>query len=326
MTNIRVEFGALAGAHERLKLLAKEIVEHFENQLCDAVQTYTQAGMEGSPAENVQDEAVPLMQRQYEALRDFFNGFDYRGFADSSEADRLCAVTAGADYIFQQENGKRRFMTMVLELSKAFALAVPRKETEAIRDHLAYFQAVRAAIRKRFADAGGPPPLDARADVRQMISGAIASDGVVNLFQAANLAEPNVGILSDDFLDRLVALPHRNLAFETLRKLLNDQNCSHERVNIVQSRTFRESLEAMLMRYTNRALTTAQVVDELIGLAREIRAAVSRGEASGLNEDELAFYDVLADNESAREVIQDDILRLIARKLAECIKAKTSLD
>ena len=122
------------------------------------------------------------------------------------------------------------------------------KETEAIRDHLAYFQAVRAAIRQRFADAGSPPPLDARADVRQMISGAIASDGVVDLFQTAGLAEPNVGILSDGFLDRLVTLPHRNLAFETLRKLLNDQICSHERVNIVQSRTFRESLETMLTR------------------------------------------------------------------------------
>lgn len=296
------------------------------DQLRDAVQTYTQAGGEGSPVEDVQAEAVPLMERQFEALRDFFNGFDYSGFFSGNEADQLGAVTAGADYVFQQDDGKRRFMTMVTGLSKAFALSVPRRETEAVRDYLAYFQAVRAAIRKRLGDDKGPPPLDSRAAVRQVISGAIASDGVIDLFQAAGLAEQNIGILSDDFLQRLAALPHKNLAMETLRKLLNDQIRSRERVNIVESRSFRESLETTLTRYINRAITTAQVIEELIGLAREIREAAKRGESSGLTDEELAFYDALADNESAREVIQVDTLRLIARELSERIKAKASLD
>ena len=296
------------------------------DQLRDAVQTYTQAGGEGSPVEEIQDEAVPLMQRQFEALRDFFNGFDYSGFVDGSEADQLRAVTAGADYVFEQNEGKRRLMTMVAGLSRAFALSVPRPETEAIRDHLAYFQSVRAAIRKRLADDGPPPPPDARAAVRQVISGAIASDGVIDLFQAAGLPEPNVAILSEDFLERLAALPHRNLALETLRKLLNDQIRGRERVNIVQSRTFRESLESVLTLYTNRAITTAQVIEELIGLARAIREAIHRGEKSGLTEDEVAFYDALADNASAREVMQDDTLKLIARELADRIRAKASLD
>ena len=292
------------------------------DQLRDAVQTYTQAGGEGSPVQEIQDEAVPLMQRRYEALRDFFNDFDYSGFVGGDEAAQLHAVTAGADYIFEQQGGKRRFMTMVKGLSEAFALSVPREETEAIRDHLAYFQAVRAAIRKRLADDGPPPPPDTRAAVRQVISGAIASDGVIDLFQAAGLAEPDVGILSDDFLEQLAALPHKNLALETLRKLLNDQIRSRERVNIVQSRSFRESLEATLTRYTNRAITAAQVIEELIGLARVIREAVHRGEESGLSEEEVAFYDALADNASAREVMQDDTLKLIARELADRIKAK----
>lgn len=296
------------------------------DQLRDAVQTYTQAGGEGRPVEEIQVEAVPLMERQFEALRDFFNGFDYTGFLDRSEADQLRAVSAGADHVFQQEAGKRRFMTMVASLSRAFALSVPRPETEAIRDHLAFFQAVRAAIRKRLADDGPPPPPDARAAVRQVISGAIASDGVIDLFQAAGLPEPNVGILSDDFLERLAALPHKNLALETLRKLLNDQIRSRERVNIVQSRSFRESLETALTRYNNRAITTAQVIEELVGLARAIRDAVRRGEESGLTEEEIAFYDALADNASAREVMQDETLRLIARELADRIKAKASLD
>ena len=296
------------------------------DQLRDAVQTYTQAGGEGNPVENIQDEAVPLMKREFEALRDFFGGFDYTGFFTHVEADQLQAVTAGADYVFEQEDGKRRFMTMVAALSKAFALSVPRPETEAIRDDLAYFQSIRAAIRKRLMDDGPPPATDARAAVRQVISGAVASDGVIDLFQAAGLPDPNVGILSDDFLERMAALPHRNLALETLRKLLNDQIRSRERVNIVQSRSFRESLEATLTRYTNRAITTAQVIEELIGLAKTIREAVGRGEASGLREDEVAFYDALADNESARDVMQDDILKQIARELADRIKEKASLD
>jgi type I restriction enzyme R subunit len=296
------------------------------DQLRDAVQTYTQAGGDGNPVEQIQDEAVPLMERQFESLKDFFNSFDYTGFFDGSEAEQLHAVSGGADYVFQQEDGKRRFMTMVAALSKAFALAVPRTETEAIRDDLAYYQSVRAAIRKRLADDGLPPPPDTHAAVRQVISGAIASDGVIDLFQAAGLPDQNVGILSEDFLERLAGLPHRNLALETLRKLLNEQIRSRERVNIVQSRGFRESLELTLTRYNNRALTTAQVIEELIGLARVIRDAVHRGEASGLSEDEVAFYDALADNESARDVMQDDTLKLIARELADRIKAKASLD
>ena len=239
---------------------------------------------------------------------------------------QLHAVTAGADYIFEQQGGKRRFMTMVKGLSEAFALSVPREETEVIRDHLAYFQAVRAAIRKRLADDGPPPPPDTRAAVRQVISGAIASDGVIDLFQAAGLADPNVGILSDDFLEQLAALPHKNLVLETLRKLLNDQIRSRERVNIVQSRSFRESLEATLTRYTNpcdyrsaghRGVDRPCPCDPGGGSSwRGIRT--ERGGGS--------FYDALADNASAREVMQDDTLKLIARELADRIKAKASLD
>jgi type I restriction enzyme R subunit len=296
------------------------------DELQDAVGTYTQAGGTGNAVEKIQEEAVPLMQRQYESLQDFFNGFDHGGFVDGTEAQQLRAVSAGADYVLGQNDGRRRFMTMVAGLSKAFALSVPRPETEAIRNDLAYYQCVRAAIRKRLADDGPPPPSDSRAAVRQVISGAIASDGVIDLFQAAGLPDQNVGILSDEFLERLAALSHKNLALETLRKLLNDQIRSRERVNIVQSRTFRESLEATLTRYTNRAITTAQVIEELIGLAHTIRDAIHRGEESGLTEQEVAFYDALADNASARDVMQDDTLKLIARELADRIKAKTSLD
>ena len=296
------------------------------DQLRDAVQTYTQAGGEGSPVEEIQAEAVPLMEREFEALKSFFNGFDYSRFVGGSETEQLQTVTGGADFVFTQEDGKRRFMAMVAKLSKAFALSVPLEETEAVRDHLAFFQSVRAAIRKRLADDGPPPPPDSRAAVRQVISGAIASDGVIDLFQAAGLPDPNVGILSEEFLDKLAALPHKNLALETLRKLLSDQIRNRERVNIVQSRTFRDSLESVLSSYSKRAITTAQVIEELIGLARSIKETIRRGEETGLTEDEVAFYDALADNASAKEVMQDDKLQLIARELSDRIKSKWSLD
>ena len=295
------------------------------DELRIAVQTYTQAGGEGTPVLSIQEEAVPLMQRHYEALRDFFDGLDYSGFVGGSAEDQLRAVVAGVDYVFAKDDGRQRFYETMTSLSQAFALSVPRPETEAIRDPLAYFQSVRAAIRKRLSDAGAPPR-DTRAAVRQVISGAITSDGVIDVFQAAGLVDPNLAVLSDDFLDRLAALPQRNLAFKTLRKLLNDQIVTRERVNIVQSRDFRESLEFILRRYNNRAIDTAHVIDELISLARFIREKVRSGEESSLTEEEVAFYDALADNESAREVMRDADLELIARELADRIKTKATLD
>lgn len=296
------------------------------DQLRDAVQVYTSAGGRGRAVESIQAEAIPLMQRNYEALRDFFNGLDYSQFVGGSAEEQLRAVILGVDYVLSMEDGRRRFMTMTASLSQAFALSVPSPETEEVRDSLAYWQAVRAAIRKRLSASTIPPASDTQAAVRQIISGAIVSDGVIDLFQAVGLAEQNVGILSDEFLERIAALPERNLAYETLRKLLNDQISSRERINIVQSRAFRDELEAALRRYTNRAITTAQVIDELIGLARVIREKMELGEESGLTEEELAFYDALADNESAREVMQDETLVLIARELSDRIRRKATLD
>ncbi len=296
------------------------------DQLRDAVQTYTQAGGEGSPIESIQDQAIPEMMRHFEELRDFFDGFDYEGFIGGKEADQLNAITGGADHVFEKEDGKKRFMNMVAGLSKAFALSVPREETNEVRDHLAFYQSVRAAIRKRLSDESDQPRDNGSAAVRQVISGAVSTDGVIDLFEAAGLPDPNVGILSDEFLNSLAALPQKNLALETLKKLLADQIRSREQVNIIQSRTFRESLENVLMSYSNRAITTAQVIEELISLAKIIANAIEQGKASGLTEDEVAFYQALADNKSAREVIKDDTLKNIARELSESIKKKASLD
>lgn len=296
------------------------------DQLRDAIQTYTQAGGAGKPVENIQEQAVPLMMRHAEELEMFFGKFDYITLIRGTEADQLRAIVDGANYVLQQENGKKRFMDMTARLSKAFALSVPRTETEAIRDNLSYYQNVRAAIRKRFGEGNGSRAKEDSHAVKQVISGAIRTDGVIDLFQVAGLPDANVGILSDEFLDRLAALPQKNLALETLKKLLNDQIRTREQINIVQSRSFRESLESVLTRYSNRAISTAQVIEELIGLAKSISLAIAKGKETGLSDKEIAFYQALADNASAKDVMQDDTLKQIARELAESIKRKSTLD
>ncbi|MEV6267570.1 type I restriction endonuclease subunit R [Kribbella sp. NPDC051936] len=296
------------------------------DELRDAVQTYTQAGGQGTPVARIQEDAVPLMLRDFESLRDFFDGVDHADFVSATSEEQLTAVASGADHVFAQPEGQRRFLKLVASLSKAFALCVPHPEAEAIRDDLVYFQSVRAAIRKRLSDTVDRGVPDARAAVRQVISDAIAAEGVIDLFEAAGLDAQNVAVLSEDFLHQLAMMPQRNLALETLRKLLNDQIRIRERVNLVQAKGFRESLESVLTQYTNRAISTAQIIEELIALARFVRETIESGKESGLNEEELAFYDALADNESARQVIEDDTLRLIARELTERIRAKSSLD
>ena len=266
------------------------------------------------------------MMRHAEELEMFFGEFDYITLIRGTEADHLRAIVDGANYVLQQENGKKRFMDMTARLSKAFALSVPRTETKAIRDDLSYYQNVRAAIRKRFGEGNGARAKEDSYAVKQMISGAIRTDGVIDLFQVAGLPNANVGILSDEFLNRLAALPQKNLALETLKKLLNDQIRTREKINIVQSRSFKESLESVLTRYSNRAISTAQVIEELIGLAKSISSAIAQGKETGLSEKEVAFYQALADNASAKNVMQDDTLKKIARELAESIKRKATLD
>ena len=225
------------------------------------------------------------------------------------------------------QDGKR-LRTLVKELSAAFALAVPRPETEAITPHLAFFQRVVAMIRKRLTGGGvgHARQRDIDAAVCQVIGGAIDADEVIDLFAVAGLSEARLDILSDEFLRRVAALEQKNLALETLRKLLNDQIRITERTNIVQSRKFREALEDAMLRYTNKAITTAEMISQLIDLAKSLRDAQQHGEELGLSDEETAFYDALAENGSAREAMQNDTLRLMARELTEMVKKMPKLD
>jgi type I restriction enzyme R subunit len=301
------------------------------DQLADALATYTQAGGTGEAVKKVQDEAVPAMQAAFEKLRAFFHGCAYEQALDADPHDVLPIYLRAIDHVFAQNDGWKRLRTLVNELSAAFALAVPRPETDVITPHLAFFQRAAAMIRKRLAEdsdggVGYARQRDIDAAVRQVIGGAVGADEVIDLFAVAGLEEARLDILSDEFLDRVAALEQKNLALETLRKLLNDQIRVTERTNIVQSRKFREALEEAMLRYTNKAITTAEMIARLIDLAKHLRDAQKHGEDLGLSSGETAFYDALAENESARDAMQSDTLRLMARDLAEMVRRMPRLD
>ena len=211
------------------------------------------------------------------------------------------------------------------ELSQAFALAVPHEETTRIRDDVGFFQAVRAALSKRAAGETRPEE-DLDLAVRQIISQAVASEGVMDIFAAAGLDKPDISVLSEEFLAEVRGMPHRNLAVELLEKLLKGEVSIRRRKNVVQARSFAEMLEKTLRRYQNRAIEAAQVIEELIELARDMREANARGEQLGLSDDELAFYDALETNDSAVQVLGDETLRDIARELVGTVQRNVTID
>lgn len=301
------------------------------DQLADALATYTQAGGRGDAVKKVQDEAVPAMQEAFEKLQAFFHDFDYEQALNVAPTAVLKIYADAANHVYEQNDGWKRFRTMVKELSMGFALVVPRPEAEAITPHLAFFQRVQAMIRKRLADervssASAGRNADIDAAVRQVIGGAVDAGEVIDLFAAAGLADARLDIFSEEFLTRVAALEQKNLALETLRKLLTDQIRSTERTNLVQSRKFREALEEAMVRYTNKAITTAEMIARLLDLAKWVREVQIRGQELGLSTEETAFYDAIAENESARKAMENDKLRLMARELAEMVKRLPKLD
>lgn len=229
------------------------------------------------------------------------------------------------EHILSQEDQKNRFMQAVTELSKAFALSVPHEKAIEIRDHVGFFQAVRASLVKNTTTGGKSPDILDSA-VRQIVSKAIASDEVIDIFASAGLKKPDISILSDEFLEEIRHMPQRNLALEVLRKLLNDEIKTRSRRNLVLSRSFAEMLEQTIRKYQNRTIDAAKVIMELIELAKEMREAHKRGEKLNLTEEELAFYDALETNDSAVKVLGDETLRTIARELVETVKKNVTID
>jgi type I restriction enzyme R subunit len=223
------------------------------------------------------------------------------------------------------EDGKNRLLKAVGDLSRAFALAVPDDRALAIRDDVGFFQAVRAVLTK---SGPGERKTEEELDhaIRQIVSNAIVSDEVVDIFAAAGLKKPDISILSDEFLAEVRGMPHRNLAVELLQKLLKGEIRTRLRTNLVMARSFAGLLEQAIRKYQNRAIETAQVIEELIQLAKDIRAAEARGEQLGLTDDEIAFYDALETNDSAVKVLGDETLRTIARELVATVRQNVTID
>lgn len=293
--------------------------------LQEAVQTYTEEGGQGLPVEEL-EQIIGVMLDQYHIVSAMFHHFDYSRFFDAPPAERLSIIPAAMEHILSQRDGKRRFMDAVSKLSKAYALAVPADETVEIREEVALFQAIRAAFNKTTPPEGMDAQEDIESAVKQLVSGAIVSDDVIDIFGAAGLKRPDVSILSDEFLEEVQHMPQKNLALELLRKLLNDEIRSRSGRNVVQARSFADLLEQTIHRYQNRAIDAAEVIAELIDLAKDMRDANKRGEALGLNEDEVAFYDALVQNDSAVQVMGDKQLAIIALELVKSVRANVTID
>jgi type I restriction enzyme R subunit len=294
------------------------------DELKRALATYTESGGTGRTAID-QEEAVGLLLKAYEVCRGLFHGFDHSRWVSGTPQERLSLLPAAQEHILAQEDGKNRLLRAVAELSQAFALAVPNEDALAIRDEVGFFQAVRAVLVKgSTADRKTEEDLDFA--IRQIISQAVVSDQVVDIFAAAGLKKPDISILSDEFLAEVKNMPHRNLAVELLQKLLKGEIRQRSRRNLVQARSFADLLERAIRKYQNRGIETAQVIEELIALARDMRAANARGEKLGLSEEELAFYDALEANDSAVKVLGEPTLTQIARELVETVKKNVTID
>jgi len=294
------------------------------HELKQALATYTQSGGTGRTAID-QEEAVAIMLEKYEICRGLFHGFDWSKWRSSKAEERLSLLPAAQEHILKQENGKDRLIEAVRDLLYAFALAVPQEEALRIRDDVDFFQAVRAVLIKH---APGEAKTQEELDlaVRQIVSRAVASEGVVDIFAAAGLQKPDISILSDEFLAEVRDMPQRNLAVELLRKLLSGEIHTRRKKNVVQARSFAEMLEESIRRYQNRAIEAAQVIEEMIALAKQMRKANERGEALKLSEEELAFYDALETNDSAVQVLGDETLRTIAREVTDAVRKNVTID
>jgi type I restriction enzyme R subunit len=294
------------------------------DELKKALATYTEAGGTGETALD-QAEAVAVMLEKVEICRGLFHRFDWARWTTGTPQQRLSLLPAAQEHVLAQKDGKVRVIRAVTELSQAFALAVPHADALAIRDEVGFYQAVRAILAKG-ADAERKTDEDLEHAIRQIVSKAVVSGEVVDIFAAAGLKKPDISILSDEFLADVRGMPQRNLAIELLQKLLKGEIRTRSRRNVVQARSFADLLEQAIRKYQNRAIETAQVIEELIGLAKDLREAGRRGETLGLNDDEVAFYDALEANDSAVKVLGDETLKTIARELVATVRKNVTID
>jgi type I restriction enzyme, R subunit len=295
------------------------------DQLKKALMTHTESGGLGDPTLDTA-QAIAVMLEKHGIACDLMHAFNWEKWTIGKPAERLALIPAGQEHILQQEEGKKRWVQVVTKLSRAFALSASSDEATEIRDDVSFFQALQAALNKQ-SGTNKKTPEQIDAAIRQLVSKAIATDGqVIDVFTAAGLPRPDISILSDQFLAEVRGLKHKNVAAELLEKLLKDELKVRSKRNLVQSQVFSEKLTKTLNAYHNRAISTMQVIEELIKLAKDLDAVTKAGKEMGLTDDEKAFYDALAANESAVAVMGDDKLKLIASELITQVKKSVTID
>jgi len=295
------------------------------SDLKEALSFYAESGGKGDPAK-LQEEAVNIMLEKYEVVKSMFFGFNYQKYFSGDKQDKLFIILEAEDFILGLQDGKKRYIDAVTALSKAFAMAIPHQEALKIKEEVAFFQAVKARLVKFEPTTTGNNTKSFETAIKQLIDKAIVSDGVIDVFDAAGIKKPDISILSDRFLEEIKGMKHKNIAIETLKKLLNDEIKGRIKINLVKSKSFMESLEELIRRYNNKILTAAEVIEELIVLAKEIKESDKEPEEMGLTDFEYAFYTAVADNESARELMGKEKLKELAIVLYDRVRKNTSID
>lgn len=326
------------------------VVDYFgiASDLKKALSFYSDSGGKGNPAE-AQEKAIQVMLEKIEVVSQMFDevndkaeydvslaadeikrtyktALHYENYFTADVKQKLEIILASAEHILSLDNGKNRFVREVTALSKAFAIALPHEEAMDVKDEVGFFQAVKARLQKFETRSGGKTDYEIETAIKQVVDEAIVSDSVIDIFDAAGIKKPELSVLEDDFLEELKGMKHKNIALEVLKKLLNDEIKIRAKHNVVQSRTLMEMLESSIKRYQNNVISAAEIIQEMIDLAKEIKEADKRGEKLGLNKDELAFYDAVANNESAKDLLGDEVLLKLARVLVERVKSNASID
>lgn len=291
------------------------------NELKAALKEYTASKGRGKPTVDAA-EAWAVLEEKLDVLRGMLHGFDYSDFAVSSHK----LIAGAANHILGIKDGKKRFADTALAMSKAFSLCCTLDEAKAVREEVAFLQAIKVMLTKRDISAKRRSDEEKEHAIRQIIGNAIVSDEVVDIFDAVGLEKPNIGLLDDEFLDEVRNLPEKNLAVELLERLLEGEIKTRFASNVIQQKKFSELLNNVVTRYQNRSIETAQVMEELVEMAKKFREAAKRGDDLGLTEDEIKFYDALANNEAAVLQLGDETLKKIAHELTDNLRKNISID
>lgn len=302
------------------------------NELKQALKTYTDAKGKGSPTHSA-EEAYAILLEKLDIIHGMFapgpkgKGFDYRchqGASFEDEPHRLLVPTA--NYVLSLEDGKKRFLDTVLAMNKAFSLCATLDEAQVLQKEVAFLSQVKTAITKFTSVDRKLTEEEKNTALRQILDNALVAEGVTDVFALCGLDKPNIGLLSDEFLEDVRQMPYRNFAVEPLEKLLKNDIKTRTRNNVVQERKYADRLQETLRKYNNRGIETAQVIEELISMAKQFQAEMERDASLSLNPDEVAFYDALANNESAVRELGDDTLKTIAIEITQKLRASTTVD